>query len=64
MLKANTRLLSGASMEPHSIMLEHTLVMAGEVVDSGSVLQGWPSRGRISLSDYRSEVKTEKKSLI
>ena len=34
-----TRLLSGASMDDHSVMLEHTLVLAGEVVDSGMVWQ-------------------------
>ena len=26
-------------MDPHSIMREHTLVLAGEVVDEGSVWQ-------------------------
>ena len=40
-LKSMTRLLSGATMEKHSIMLEHTLVLSGESVDSGSVWQGW-----------------------
>ena len=38
-LKSNTRLLSGATMDPHSVMLEHTLVLAGETVDSGQVWQ-------------------------
>ena len=32
-------MLSGASMDDHSVMLEHTLVLAGEVVDSGMVWQ-------------------------
>lgn len=42
-LKPMSRLLSGASMESHSILLEHTLVLAGENVTAGSVWQGeWP----------------------
>lgn len=40
-LKSMTRLLSGATMESHSMMLEHTLVLAGESVDTGRVWQGW-----------------------
>eukprot|EP01038_Epipyxis_sp_PR26KG_P006462 gene6462-8890_t len=56
-LKSNARLLSGANMDAHSIMLEHTLVMAGETVDSGSVWQGWPSRSQISLKRYRQGVQ-------
>ena len=48
-LKSNARLLSGASMDAHSIMLEHTLVMAGETVDIGSVWQGWPSRSQVRV---------------
>lgn len=55
-LKSNTRLLSGASMDAHSIMQEHTLVMAGEVVDCGSVWQGWPSSARTTLAQYRAQV--------
>lgn len=56
-LKCNTRLLSGSSMDAHSILLEHTLVMAGEVVDCGSVWQGWPSKSQISLTKYRAQVR-------
>ncbi|CAK9253069.1 unnamed protein product [Sphagnum jensenii] len=37
--KSATRLLSGATMDNHSVMLEHTLVLAGETVDSGQVWQ-------------------------
>jgi carbonic anhydrase/acetyltransferase-like protein (isoleucine patch superfamily) len=57
-LKSNTRVLSGASMDAHSVLLEHTLVMAGEVVDCGTVWQGWPTSNRRSLSQYRAEVRT------
>jgi len=43
-------------MDAHTVLLEHTLVMAGEVVDCGSVWQGWPSKSQISLTKYRAEV--------
>jgi hypothetical protein len=56
------RLLSGATMDDHSIMLEHTLVLSGETVDTGSVWQGWPAGKKFFLEDYRidmSRVLTE-----
>ena len=55
-LKSMTRLLSGAAMEKHSILLEHTLVLAGENVDIGSVWQGWPSSTTFTLSAHRDMV--------
>lgn len=55
-LKSMTRLLSGAAMEKHSILLEHTLVLAGENVDSGFVWQGWPSSTTLTLSAHRDMV--------
>ena len=42
-LRSGSRLLSGARMENDSCLLEHTLVMAGDVADSGSTYQGWPA---------------------
>jgi len=53
-LKSNTRLLSGSGMEDHSVLLEHTLVISGEMVDSGSVWQGWPSHLHYPLGEHRS----------
>jgi hypothetical protein len=44
-------------MEPFSILQEHTLVLAGESVDVGSVWQGWPSSGAQRLEDYRSALR-------
>ena len=41
-------------MDAHSMLLEHTLVMAGETVDCGSVWQGWPTRSQIALLKHRS----------
>ncbi|KAE9981906.1 putative NRPS-like protein biosynthetic cluster [Venturia inaequalis] len=41
-LRTGSRLLSGASMGDDSCLLEHTLVMAGDEVDVGATLQGWP----------------------
>jgi acetyltransferase-like isoleucine patch superfamily enzyme len=55
-LKSFTRLLSGASMEEKSILLEHTLVLAGEVAESGSVWQGWPSISQQNLIVHRQRV--------
>lgn len=42
-LRTSSRLLSGAEMGPDSCLLEHTLIMAGDVVDSGATMQGWPA---------------------
>ena len=42
-LRSGSRLLSGAVMGKDAVLLEHTLVMAGDVVDAGSACQGWPA---------------------
>ena len=42
-LRTGSRLLSGARMEADTCLLEHTLVMAGDVVDQASTYQGWPA---------------------
>jgi hypothetical protein len=52
-LKSGTRLLSGASMEAHSMMQEHTLVMSGEMVDEGTLWQGWPCLTQLPIEDHR-----------
>ncbi|OZJ05493.1 hypothetical protein BZG36_01888 [Bifiguratus adelaidae] len=41
-LRAASRLLSGASMKEDATLLEHTLIISGEVVDASSIWQGWP----------------------
>lgn len=41
-----------------SILLEHTLILAGDVVDSGTVWQGWPSKTQISLEEHRMNVQS------
>ena len=33
----------GAAMMPYSTLLEHTLVLGGDVVDEGDTMQGWPA---------------------
>jgi hypothetical protein len=43
-------------MSDFSIMQEHTLVLAGDTVDSGSVWQGWPSNKITPLEIYRKNV--------
>ncbi|KAK6429359.1 hypothetical protein LTR95_014493, partial [Oleoguttula sp. CCFEE 5521] len=42
-LRSGSRLLSGAKMEADSCLLEHTLVMAGDVVEAEATCQGWPA---------------------
>ena len=42
-LRSGSRLLSGAIMEEDTCLLEHTLVMAGDIVEAGSTYQGWPA---------------------
>ncbi|KAI8626107.1 acetyl-CoA synthetase-like protein [Xylariaceae sp. FL1651] len=42
-LRTNSRLLSGARMEDDSCLLENTLIMAGDVVEKGETMQGWPA---------------------
>ncbi|ESK93312.1 amp-dependent synthetase and ligase [Moniliophthora roreri MCA 2997] len=42
-MRTGSRLLSGASMEDHSMLCEHTLLTSGEVADAGGVYIGWPA---------------------
>lgn len=43
-MRTGSRLLSGASMEPRSMLLEHTLVASGEIAEAGAIYAGWPAR--------------------
>lgn len=43
LLRSGSRLLSGARMCDDSALLEHTLVMGGDVVEKGWTMQGWPA---------------------
>ena len=43
-LRTGSRLLSGASMEPNAMLLEHTLIASGEIAEANSVYAGWPAR--------------------
>ena len=51
-MRRNTRLLSGAAMEEYSTMLEHTLVVSGDVLGPGTTWQGWPAH-QVSVSEAR-----------
>jgi len=42
-LRSGSRLLSGAKMGSDCILLEHTLIMAGDEGMDGGVYQGWPA---------------------
>lgn len=43
-MRTGSRLLSGASMEAQSMLLEHTLIASGEITESWAVYGGWPAR--------------------
>lgn len=51
-LKSNSRILAGAHLESNSILLEHTLVMPGDTVESGYVVQGWPVLQAMPLATH------------
>jgi acetyltransferase-like isoleucine patch superfamily enzyme/acyl carrier protein len=42
-LRSGSRLLSGAQMLSDSCLLEHTLVMGGEIIGENMTMQGWPA---------------------
>ena len=42
-LRTGSRLLSGAMMKQDSCLLEHTLIMGGDVVEENWTMQGWPA---------------------
>ncbi|KAH7312148.1 hypothetical protein B0I35DRAFT_48884 [Stachybotrys elegans] len=42
-LRSGSRLLSGAVMKEDSCLLEHTLIMGGDVVEARWTMQGWPA---------------------
>ncbi|KAJ5683632.1 NRPS-like protein biosynthetic cluster [Penicillium macrosclerotiorum] len=44
-MRAGSRLMSGASMGQDACILEHTLVLSGDHVEDGVTLQGWPAEG-------------------
>lgn len=43
-LRSGSRLLSGASMEDKSMLCEHTLLVSGDIAESGYVYAGWPAQ--------------------
>ncbi|KAJ0115047.1 peroxisomal-coenzyme a synthetase [Diaporthe amygdali] len=66
LLRSGSRLLSGAMMRDDSALLEHTLVMGGDVVEKGWTMQGWPAGRfhgrRISLSENNENRDVTKRS--
>lgn len=42
-MRSGSRLLSGATMKSDSCLLEHTLIMGGDVVEENWTMQGWPA---------------------
>lgn len=43
-LRSNSRVLSGSEVQNDATLLEHTLLLSGDVADRGGVFQGWPSK--------------------
>ncbi|KAL5341831.1 hypothetical protein BJX70DRAFT_386546 [Aspergillus crustosus] len=41
-LRSGSRLLAGAEMGAGACLMEHTLVLSGDCVEDGGVVQGWP----------------------
>lgn len=65
LLRSGSRLLSGANMRDDSALLEHTLVMGGDVVDKGWTMQGWPAdrfRGRRVVVGSRRQREDEERA--
>lgn len=66
-MRSGSRLLSGAQMKDDSALLEHTLVMGGDVVEKGWTMQGWPAerfRGRrVLLANREQEAQDDKERL-
>eukprot|EP00930_Biecheleria_cincta_P066724 TRINITY_DN5298_c0_g1_i1.p1 TRINITY_DN5298_c0_g1~~TRINITY_DN5298_c0_g1_i1.p1 ORF type:complete len:1420 (+),score=199.34 TRINITY_DN5298_c0_g1_i1:395-4261(+) len=52
-MRDNSRLISGGVLMDYSTLLEHSLVMPGDVVAEGARWQGWPNRwqGANSMQD-------------
>ncbi|RKO90570.1 hypothetical protein BDK51DRAFT_31135 [Blyttiomyces helicus] len=42
-LRSGSRLLSGATMEDDTVLLEHTIILSGDLAHAGSAWQGWPA---------------------
>lgn len=71
-LRSQSRLMSSASMEDDSTLLEHTLIVSGDTTDEGTIWQGWPAtdvtktfRGkRVSMQiEYRRSIRRRDSSL-
>jgi hypothetical protein len=43
-MRVGSRLLSGASMEDNSMLMEHTLLLSGDIAESNTVYAGWPAQ--------------------
>ncbi|KAJ3572686.1 hypothetical protein NP233_g2920 [Leucocoprinus birnbaumii] len=43
-MRSGSRLLSGASMEDKSMLCEHSLLVSGDIAESGYVYAGWPAQ--------------------
>ncbi|KAJ2955650.1 hypothetical protein NQZ79_g8377 [Umbelopsis isabellina] len=58
-LRTGSRLLSGATMKEDAVLLEHTLVASGQIVEKNSIWQGWP--GEDVTEKYRSNIRNSRR---
>lgn len=56
-LRSGTRIQQCGEMQDESTLLEHSLVMAGEVVPEGAVWQGYPNRWKGHHVDQQSDIE-------
>ncbi|KAI8065173.1 hypothetical protein BC940DRAFT_305002 [Gongronella butleri] len=61
-LRSGSRLLSGAKMGSDSTLMEHTLILSGEVTEPRSLWQGWPSAD-ISAEHRRKQAHSKRFSV-
>ncbi|KAF5361772.1 hypothetical protein D9756_002164 [Leucocoprinus leucothites] len=55
-MRSGSRLLSGASMEDKSMLCEHTLLVSGDIAESGYVYARWPAqRQKLEGTEERPE---------
>ncbi|EPQ56705.1 acetyl-CoA synthetase-like protein [Gloeophyllum trabeum ATCC 11539] len=70
-MRSGSRLLSGASMEENSMLLEHTLLTSGEIAEKDCVYAGWPAKpidyfrlaSYYDLEKHHDELEGEKRRL-
>ncbi|KAJ1551606.1 hypothetical protein HK096_007049 [Nowakowskiella sp. JEL0078] len=61
-MRAQSRLLSGAEMDEDAVLLEHTLILSGDVAAKG-VWQGWPLGNPNQEGEEKNDSESDKDSI-